>query len=120
MDRIVNVFPAKRQEQVRTMLSEGLRMVVSQRLVRTSKGDGRVAAAEVLINTHAVATLIRNNRTHQLQAVIKTGTKDGMQCLDRQLQRLVQAGAISGREAYRHAIDKGPFEHMLSREAPAA
>jgi twitching motility protein PilT len=110
--RIVDVFPAGRQDQVRSMLADSLRVVISQRLVRTVQGDGRVLAAEVLLNTHAAASLIRGRKSHQLGAVIQTGAKDGMQGLDGELKALVQNGVISGAEAYRNAVDKSQLENL--------
>ena len=92
IDRIVNVFPARRQEQVRNMLAEGLQLVVSQQLVVNCEGTGRVVAAEVLINNNASASMIRGGKAHQLGSVIQSGSKMGMQSLDSQLKEMVRAG----------------------------
>jgi twitching motility protein PilT len=120
IDRIVDVFPAGRQDQVRSMLADSLRMVISQRLVRKVQGDGRVLAAEVLLNTHAAGSLIRGRKSHQLGAVIQTGVKDGMQSLDGELKALAQEGVISGAEAYRNAVDKSQLESFARRMDDAA
>jgi twitching motility protein PilT len=110
IDRIVNVFPARRQEQVRNMLAEGLQLVISQQLVPNSEGTGRLAVVEVLLNTNASASMIRAGKAHQLSSVIQSGTKLGMQSLDAQLRDLVRGGTITREAAYRHAIEKAQFE----------
>ncbi len=119
IDRIVNVFPARRQEQVRNMLAECLNLIVSQQLVRNVEGNGRLAVAEVLLNNHAAATLIRTCRAHQLTNVIQAGARAGMQSLDAQLMDLVRRQVISGSEAHHHAIEKGRFEHLLAHDEAA-
>ena len=111
VDRIVNVFPPRRQEQVRTMLSGSLRMVVSQQLVRKLDQTGRLVAAEVMVNTHAVGSMIRQGNTHKLQSAIQAGGRIGMQSLDGVLQDLVRREIITAEEAYDHAIDRNQFEH---------
>lgn len=115
-ERIVNVFPVKRQEQVRVMLAESLRMIVSQQLLRTAEGDGRFVAAEVLINNHAAATMIRSGKAPQLQSVLQSGVREGMQALDTQLKELVRNGTITPEEAYRVAVDRTKFETMDMKE----
>jgi twitching motility protein PilT len=110
IDRITSAFPANRREQVRNMLADGLRMVISQELVRKATNDGLVMVAEVLVNTPAVASLVRTAKTNQLPAAIQAGGRDGMQSLDTKLRQLVSTGAVSAEEAYRHAIDKALFE----------
>jgi twitching motility protein PilT len=118
IDRILNVFPAGRQEQIRAMLADGLRMIVSQQLVRTEDGNKRVAVNEILINTQAVSSMIRTGNSHKVESAIQVGSQIGMQSLDAKLKELVQNGTISGEEAHRHAIDKSKFEHLLiTREA---
>lgn len=115
IDRIVNVFPATRQTQVRSMLADSLSMIVSQKLLRTSDGARRVAAAEVLVNTHAVKTIIRSGNSHKLESVIQAGARFGMQSLGTTLRDLVRQGVISAEEAHQHAVDKGVFEPALPR-----
>jgi twitching motility protein PilT len=119
VDRIVNVFPASRQEQVRTMLADCLRMVVSQRLVRRLDGGRRQVAAEIMINTIAVNAMIRQGNTHKLHSVLQAGQRAGMQSLDGVLQDLVRRETISSEEALEHAIDRAVFERYLSGENAA-
>ena len=114
IDRIINVFPSQRQEQVRTMLADSLRMVISQQLVNKADHSGRIAAAEVLINTIAVSATIRQGQSHKLQNAIHSGAKSGMQSLDAVLMDLVKRNVITGEEAYEHAIDRNVFERYVS------
>ena len=95
VDRIVDVFPAGEKEIVRSMLSESLRAVISQTLLKTRDGNGRVAAHEILISTPAVRNLIRENKIAQINAALQTGQAHGMQTLDQALQALVRQGTIS-------------------------
>jgi twitching motility protein PilT len=119
VDRIVNVFPARRQDQIRTMLADSLRMIISQQLVRNTEGSGRVLAAEVLLNTHAAAAMIRGGQAHKLHSVIQAGGKLGMQSLDAVLKDLVRREVISPEEAYEHAIERSAFESQLARRDAA-
>ena len=119
VDRIVNVFPPRRQEQVRTMLSGSLRMVVSQQLVRRADGAGRLVAAEVMISTHAIASMIRSGNSHKLPNAIQAGGRTGMQSLDAVLTDMVKREQISGEEAYEHAIDRTLFERFLIQDNAA-
>jgi twitching motility protein PilT len=116
VDRIVNVFPPRRHDQIRTMLADSLRMVVSQQLVRRADGAGRLVAAEVLINTHAVASMIRSGNSHKLTSAIQAGTRVGMQGLDATLTEMVRKGVILSEEAYEHSIDRAQFERFASQE----
>jgi len=95
IDRIVDVFPAGEKEIVRSMLSESLRAIISQTLLKTRDGNGRVAAHEILISTPAVRNLIRENKIAQINAALQTGQAHGMQTLDQALQTLVRQGTIS-------------------------
>ena len=95
VDRIVDVFPAGEKEMVRSMLSESLRAVLSQTLLKTRDGNGRVAAHEILISTPAVRNLIRENKIAQINSTLQTGQTHGMQTLDQSLQALVRQGVIS-------------------------
>lgn len=94
IDRIVDVFPAAEKETIRTMLSESLRAVISQNLLK-KKGGGRVAAHEIMVGTLAIRNLIRENKLAQMYASIQTGRKVGMQTLEQSLQDLVSNGLIS-------------------------
>jgi twitching motility protein PilT len=114
IDRVVNVFPSRRQEQVRNMLAESLNLIVSQQLVQNVEGNGRIAVSEVLINTSATAAMIRAGKSHQLASVIQSSAREGMQSLDTQLLDLVRAEKISGEEAYRKAIEKARFARFLT------
>jgi twitching motility protein PilT len=114
IDRIIDQFPADQQAQIRTMLSGSLRGVVAQMLCR-KKGGGRVAAYEILIGTPAVANLIREAKTPQLQSVMQTGKNLGMQLMNEHLMRLVQNGVVEPDEAYIKSNDKQILRGMLQR-----
>ena len=105
IDRIVGVFPPSRQGQIRAMLSESLRAVISQRLVRRADGAGRVPALEILLGTRAVANMIRESKTFQLRSVMQTGMTQGMTLLDNSLAQLIRAGTITRDEALLHCED---------------
>jgi twitching motility protein PilT len=115
VDRLVNAFPADKQPHVRTMLSTSLRGVVSQQLIPTADKSGRVAALEILINTPAVANLIRQGKMDQLENAMQSGGASGMRLMDSAIQQLLEARHISGKEAYKKAINKSKFEQF--REA---
>ncbi|MEB2344889.1 MAG: type IV pilus twitching motility protein PilT [Deltaproteobacteria bacterium] len=109
IDRLIGVFPPDQQSQVRTMLSESLRAVVSQRLVRRADGQGRVPALEVLVVNKAVSNLIRENKTFQIRSILQTGASQGMCLLDTSLEGLVKSGTITQEEARRHCEDPKRF-----------
>src|SRR5690606_40413088 len=109
IDRLIGVFPPDQQNQVRTMLSESLRAVVSQRLVRRADGQGRVPALEVLVVNKAVSNLIRENKTFQIRSILQTGAAQGMCLLDASLEQLVKSGVITREEALRHCEDPKRF-----------
>ncbi len=113
VDRIINVFPTTQQEQIRTMLSESLRGVVSQNLLKKADGKGRVAALEILVATSASNNLIRENKTFQLNSVIQTGKRDGMQTMDQAIMEHLMAKRITAQEAYTYAVEKRQFESFL-------
>lgn len=110
IDRVINIFPADKQDHVRNMLSTSLRGVVSQQLCRTADGSDRIAALEVLVNTPAVANLIRQGKLDQIENTMQSGASDGMYTMDNSLMRLMNSGTISGQEAYMQAFDKKKFE----------
>ncbi|MGB6063262.1 MAG: type IV pilus twitching motility protein PilT [Desulfomonilaceae bacterium] len=116
IDRIINAFPASQQNQIRSMLSESLKGVLAQQLVKTSDGKGRCAAVEILVSSPAVANLIREGRLTQISSIIQTGTSEGMQTMDQALQQLVEQKRISPEEAYWKAIDKSAFAIHCSEE----
>ncbi|SVB12655.1 uncharacterized protein METZ01_LOCUS165509 [marine metagenome] len=105
IDRIVDVFPADEKEMVRAMLSESLKAVISQTLLK-KQGGGRVAAHEIMIGTPAIRNLIRENKIAQMYSAIQTGQSFGMQTLDQDLQRLVQANVVTQQEAASKAANK--------------
>jgi len=109
MDRIIDVFPAAEKDMVRSMLSESLRSVISQSLLKTKDGKGRVAAHEILIGNPAVRNIIRENKLAQLVSVMQTGQRDGMQTLDMCLQNLVAQGKITRQAAMEKAQNKALF-----------
>ena len=112
VDRIVNTFPADKQSHIRTMLSTSLRGVVSQQLLPTKGKPGRVAALEVLINTPAVANLIRQGKLDQLETAMQSGGAQGMQTMDSALMHLVETAMVSGKEAYQQANNKAKFQAL--------
>ncbi|HVL89147.1 MAG TPA: type IV pilus twitching motility protein PilT [Actinomycetota bacterium] len=101
IDRIVDAFPADRQEQIRVMLSESLEGVISQALLPTKDGNGRVAAHEILVVLPSIRNIIREAKTHQVQSIMQTGMKHGMVTMDVALERLVQQGLIDADVARR-------------------
>lgn len=114
VDRIIDQFPADRQQQIRVMLSESLKGVIAQTLL-PKKGGGRVAALEILIVTPAISNLIREGKTFQIASAMQTGKNLGMVMLNDALFAHVQSGAVEPRDAYIKAVDKAGFETMLTR-----
>ena len=112
VDRMVNAFPADKQGHVRTMLSTSLRGVISQQLIVKKGGGGRLSAIEILINTSAVSNLIRQGKVDQLESAMQSGAGYGMSTMDSAIQRMLEAGAISGQSAYEKAINKAKFEQF--------
>lgn len=112
IDRMIDVFPAHQQPQVRSQLSNILMAICSQRLVPTI-GGGRIAAAEILVATPAVRNIIREGKTHQLDAVIQTGAEYGMQSMDKTLVNLIHEGTISYDEARNFAIDPEELDRLM-------
>ena len=110
VDRMVNAFPADKQGPVRTMLSTSLRGVVSQQLIPTAAKAGRVAAMEILVNTPAVANLIRQGKMDQLENAMMTGSAVGMRTMDTAIGALLDRRIISGKNAFQKAINKAKFE----------
>jgi len=108
IDRIVDVFPAQEKEMVRSMLSESLRAVISQTLLKRT-GGGRIAAHEIMIGTPAIRNLIREGKIAQMYSAIQTGQGQGMQTLDQNLQELMVKGLISKEEARFKAVNKENF-----------
>ncbi|MGH7447728.1 MAG: type IV pilus twitching motility protein PilT [Longimicrobiales bacterium] len=109
VDRIINVFPTDEQEQVRAMLSESLRGVIAQQLLRKADGSGRVAALEIMVGTPAIGNMIREAKTHQITSMIQTGRKDGMQLMDQAILDYLMKKVITPEEAYARAHSKAEF-----------
>jgi twitching motility protein PilT len=112
IDRMIDVFPPHQQPQIRSQLSNILMAICSQRLVPVI-GGGRVAAAEIMIGTPAVRNIIREGKTHQLDAVIQTGAEFGMQSMDKTLVNLIHAGTITYDEARNYAIDIDELDRLM-------
>ncbi|MGH8520891.1 MAG: type IV pilus twitching motility protein PilT, partial [Gammaproteobacteria bacterium] len=108
IDRIVDVFPAAEKDMMRAMLSESLRAVISQTLLKKT-GGGRVAAHEIMIGTPAIRNLIRENKVAQMYSAIQTGAQFGMQTLDQNLQDLVKRNVVSRNDARTIAVNKEIF-----------
>jgi twitching motility protein PilT len=113
VDRIIDQFPADRQEQIRQMLAESLKGVVSQTLCKKKHG-GRIAALEILLGSVAVTNLIREKKTFQISSIMQTSKHLGMKTLNDALIELVKAGTIDYDEAYRKAVDKGGMATLLN------
>ena len=114
VDRIIDVFPTDQQEQVRAMLSESLKGVICQQLLKTADGKGRVAALEIMLGTPAIGNLIREGKTFQIPSIMQTAKKDGMQLMDQHLLDLLKTKKVNPEEAYRCAVDKKQFEQYLT------
>lgn len=110
IDRVIDVFPPHQQEQIRVQLGETLQAVVAQQLIPTVSGDGRVCALEILINSSAIANLIREGKTYQIFSVLQTSKQQGMQTMDQSLKDLMKHKKISYDEALKRATDKKSFE----------
>ncbi|HSS46745.1 MAG TPA: twitching motility protein PilT, partial [Burkholderiales bacterium] len=106
---VIDVFPAAEKEMVRSMLSESLRAVISQTLLKTKDGSGRVAAFEVMIGTPAIRNLIRENKVAQMYSSIQTGQNVGMQTMDQNLMELLKRGVVTSEEARSKAANKDTF-----------
>jgi twitching motility protein PilT len=114
IDRMIDVFPPHQQQQIRIQLSNVLQAIVSQRLI-PMVGGGRVAAAEILVVNAAVRNIIRDAKTHQIDAVIQTGAEAGMQTMDTTLVKLVHEGKISYEVARGFAVNVEEFERLMQR-----
>ena len=108
IDRIVDVFPAAEKDMIRAMLSESLRSVISQSLLKRN-GGGRIPAHEIMIGTPAIRNLIRENKIAQMYSAIQTGQRDGMQTLDQCLKDLVRKGQITRDAAKQKAMNPNDF-----------
>ena len=112
VDRMIDVFPAEQQPQIRSQLAGILMAVCSQRLV-PAIGGGRVCAAEIMVANTAIRSIIREGKTHQLDTAIQTGASEGMQTMDRTLAKLVQQGTVTYDSAREYAVDAREFERIV-------
>lgn len=103
INRLIGSFPANEQDQVRVMMAESLKAIISQRLIPRADGDGRVAAVEILVATRAISNLIREKKVFQIESAMQTGRSKGMRLLSESLRELVQQSVITAEEARRHA-----------------
>lgn len=113
VDRIVEVFPAEEQGQIRSTLADGIRAIISQTLFKRVDKKGRVPALEIMIATPAVRNLIREAKSHQIPSMVQTGKKYGMQLLDDAIMDLFNKGKISADDAYMKANEKARFRPLL-------
>jgi twitching motility protein PilT len=118
IERIVNAFPTDEQPQVRGMLAESLVGVVAQQLLKTADGGGRVAAHEILLGSHAVASMIREGKTYQLGNTMQNGRAQGMQTMDSALEKLVRSGVVELEAALEKAEDKESFRKAFAPGGP--
>ncbi|RME05192.1 MAG: type IV pilus twitching motility protein PilT [Planctomycetota bacterium] len=119
IDRIIDVFPEDQQAQIRTMLSVSLKGVVSQLLLRTKDGQGRVAVNEILFGSSSLANIIREGAIGKIISTIEAGRGEGMQTMDDSIKEKLEAGIISAEDAYFRAFDKSKFEKYLRKEGKA-
>lgn len=117
IDRIVDMFPPEQQQQIRTQLSTVCEGVISQQLIPTSDGQGRVAALEVMIVNPAIRNLIRENKTYQIQNIIQTNSKQGMQTMDQDLTRLAKQGEITAESALSRCTDYDSTSKMIGQSS---
>ncbi len=116
IDRIIDVFPADQQAQVRTMLSASIRGVLAQLLMKRCDQPGRIAVNEIMFTTPAVSAIIREGKTQKLNDVITAGAEHGMQFMDDSIWDKLQRGIVSPQEAYMKAIDKSRFKRFLPED----
>jgi twitching motility protein PilT len=116
VDRIINAFPAGQQGQIRTMISESLKAVISQTLLPRRGGIGRIAAFEILRGTQAVGSLIREAKTFQLPGILQTGQLSGMNTMDQALLKLAEEKKVDAEAAMDRAQKKEPFEKLVAEE----
>ena len=114
VDRIIQQFPGDKQNQIKMMLSNSLKGVISQTLLKKANGNGRLAAMEVLVNTPAVSNMIREGKIHQLASTMQTSSKDGMILLNAVLEDYVKKGIVTKDEAMSKAIDKAGLASKLT------
>jgi twitching motility protein PilT len=116
IDRLVDAFPAKQQDQIRVSLAESIAGIVAQLLLPTADGNGRVAAHEILLKTQGLPNIIREGNTPMLLSIIQSGKREGMCVMDDTLDNLVKAGKVKARDAYMKANDKPRFQVLVKKE----
>ena len=116
VNRIVDVFPAHQQQQIRTMLSFTLQAVICQQLVPRIHGKGRALAAEVMIVNPAIRALVRDNKAHQIMSIVQTGGAAGMRTMNQSLFELYRSGTISYEDALDHTGDEADFQRLMERQ----
>jgi len=116
VDRVIDSFPAEQQSQIRSMLSESLRIILSQKLVPRSDGRGRVMVQDILVNNSAVSNLIREGKLFQIPSVMQTNKSSGMQVMDYSLLENVKKGLITGADAWEFGNDKKLFQQWAPKE----
>ena len=116
IDRIIDSYPHEEQPQVRNMLADSLKGVVSQQLLKTADGNGRIAAVEILFATPALSNLIREGKTFQVPSLIQTGQQLGMQSMDQCLYNYIKKGLITPEAGFEKALDKVQFLKLLEKE----
>ncbi len=119
VDRVISSFPPGQQGQIRVMLADSLKAVVSQALLPRRGFAGRVAAFEILRTTPAVAALIREGKTHQIPSALQTGQLSGMCTMDQSLMKLCEEGKVDPELAMEKAVKKEPFEKLIAEERQA-
>ncbi|HSD68829.1 MAG TPA: PilT/PilU family type 4a pilus ATPase [Woeseiaceae bacterium] len=114
IDRIIDALPGELREQTKSFLSQSLKAVVTQVLVKTPDGRGRRAVMEILVNTRAISKLIMTDQTHQIPAQLQTGRDLGMQIMDQSLLQAIEAKEVDPDDAFRHALDKRRFQRFVT------
>jgi twitching motility protein PilT len=120
IDRVINTFPSEEQTQIRGVLAESLKLVISQKLIPSADKTKRICFQDIFVNTVAAGNLIREGKTFQLPTVMQTGKSEGMQLLDQVLFEAVKKGEVSGEDAWEHANDKTTFAKWAPKPAGAA
>jgi twitching motility protein PilT len=116
IDRIIDSFAPEQQNQVRTMLADSIKGIITQRLIKDKQGKSRCLATEVLVGTMPIASVIRDNKTFQIPSMIQTGKKFGMELMDESLMRLLKEGRITGEDAYSNAANKKIFQAHVQKK----
>ena len=114
IDRIIDALPGELREQTKSFLSQSLKAVVTQVLIKTPDGRGRKAVLEILVNNRAIAKLIMTDQSHQIPSQLQTGKNIGMQLMDQALLESIQANEVDPDDAYRYALDKKRFQRFVT------